>query len=370
MKNLNIRKGLIPIIAVIVGFLLGAIIMLVFGYNPLWGYEDLFTQAFGSVKSIGEIFRSMGPLILTALSFAVAMRAGMFNIGMSGQALAGWISSAWFVLSYPDLPRVIMIPLVIIIGAAWGAIMAAIPGILKAFLGTSEVIVTIMMNYIILFVTTHLVHNVFAKKLMSSKDSTIPVSQNASFRTTFLSDISNHSRLNIGIFIAIIAIIVVAVVIKRTTLGYEIRAVGLNPNASEYAGISAKRTIITSMLIAGGLAGIGGVVEGLGTFQNFFVQSSSMSIGFDGMAVALLGENSPVGILFAALLFSILKIGAPGMNVTGIPPEIVNVVIASIIFFVGIKFVIETVLPSLPKKDENTTARTVDSKVKKEGAKL
>ena len=121
MKNLSIRKGLVPVIAVVAGFLLGAIIMLVFGYNPLWGYEDLLTQAFGNSKSIGEIFRSMGPLTLTALSFAVAMKAGMINIGMSGQALAGWISSVWFALSFPDLPRAIMIPLVIIIGAAWGA---------------------------------------------------------------------------------------------------------------------------------------------------------------------------------------------------------------------------------------------------------
>ena len=350
MKNLSIRKGMVPIIAVVAGFLLGAIIMLIFGYNPIWGYEDLLSQAFGNSKSIGEIFRSMGPLILTGLSFAVAMRAGMINIGMSGQALAGWISSVWFALSFPDMPRVFMIPLVIIIGAAWGAIMAAIHALLKAFWGTSEVIVTIMMNYIILLISTYLVHYGFNQKLMASKDSTIQVGANATFRNSFLTSITNNSRLNIGIFIAIIAIIIVAIIFKRTTLGFEIRAVGLNPNASESSGISSKRTIIISMLMAGGLAGLGGVVEGLGTFQNFFVQYSSLSIGFDGMAVALLGENSPIGILLAAFLFSILKVGAPGMNVTGIPAEIVNVVIASIIFFVGIKFVIEKILPQLPKK--------------------
>lgn len=350
MKNLSIRKGLVPVIAVLAGFLLGAIIMLVFGYNPIWGYEDLLSQAFGNVKSIGEIFRSMGPLILTALSFAIGMKAGMINIGMSGQALAGWISSVWFALSFPDIPRVIMIPLVILIGAAWGAIMAAIPGILKAFLGTSEVIVTIMMNYIILLVSTHLVHHVFAQKLMASKDSTIQVSKNATFRTEFFTSLTDNSRLNIGIIIAIIAIVIVAIIFKKTTLGFEIQSVGLNPNASESAGISSKRTIIVSMLMAGAFAGLGGVVEGLGTFQNFFVQYSSLSIGFDGMAVALLGENSPFGILLAAFLFSILKVGAPGMNTTGIPPEIVNVVIASIIFFVGIKFVIEKILPQFPQK--------------------
>ena len=356
MKNFNLKKTLVPLIAILFGFILGALIMLGFGYNPLWGYEDLLTAAFGTTKAIGEIFRSMGPLILTALSFAVASRAGLFNIGMSGQALAGWLAASWFALTNPDLPRVLMIPAVIIIGMLAGAIVAMIPGVLKALYGTSEVIVTIMMNYIILFATTHIVHNVWdkikvgGKGIMQSKDSTISVSKNATFRTDFFTNLTDHSRMNIGIIIAIIDLIVIAMLFSRTTLGFEIRAVGLNPNASEYAGISAKRTIITSMVIAGALAGLGGVAEGLGTFQNFFVQSSNLQIGFDGMAVALLGQSSSIGIFFAAFLFSTLKVGAPGMTNTGIPSEIISVVIATIIFFVGIKFVIDKFLPEFQFK--------------------
>ncbi|WEV45796.1 ABC transporter permease [Streptococcaceae bacterium ESL0687] len=350
MKTFDLKKFLVPVVAVLFGFLFGAIIMLIFGYNPLWGYEDLLTSAFGTTRSIGEIFRSMGPLILTALSFAVASQAGLFNIGMSGQALCGWMASVWFALSFPDIPRLVMIPLLIIIGMLAGALAAAIPGILRAYLGTSEVIVTIMLNYVFLFVSTYLIHYKFSKSILAEKDSTLQVGANATFRQEWLSSITNNSRLNIGIFIALIVLILVYIMMTKTTLGFEIRSVGLNPYASEYAGMSSKRIVVSSMLIAGALAGLGGTIEGLGTFQNFFVQPSSPSIGFDGMAVALLGQNSPLGILFSSFLFSILKVGAPGMNKTGIPPEIVSIVIASIIFFVGIKYVIEKLIPNFKEK--------------------
>ncbi|AYG00190.1 ABC transporter permease [Lactococcus allomyrinae] len=345
--NSKMKKILVPIIAVLAGFVLGAIIMVVFGYNPLWGYEDLFISALGSARSIGETLQTTGPLILTALSFAVAMKAGLFNIGMSGQALAGWITSMWFALSFPDIPRVLMIPLVVIIGMVFGALMGFIPGILRALLGTSEVITTIMLNYIILFFSTYMIHDMFQKNILmeNTTDQTKLISANASFRTGWMSSLTDNSTLNIGLIIALIALVIMAIVFSKTTLGFEIKAVGLNPDASEYAGISAKRTIIMSMLVAGALAGLGGVVYGFGYMQNFVSQSASLDIGFNGMAVALLGGNSPVGILFAGLLFSILQTGAPGMMNDAIPPQIVQVVTASIIFFIAVKFIIEVMLP-------------------------
>mgnify|MGYP000002617123 FL=1 len=154
--------------------------------------------------------------------------------------------------------------------------------------------------------------------------------------------------MNIGIFFAIIAVGVIWFLLKKTTLGFEIRAVGLNPHASEYAGISAKRTIILSMIISGALAGLGGAVEGLGTFQNVYVQGSSLAIGFNGMAVSLLAGNSPIGILFAAFLFGVLQVGAPGMNAAQVPSELVSIVTASIIFFVSVHYLIERFVK--PKK--------------------
>lgn len=337
------------------GFVLGAVVMIISGYNPIFGYQDLFNQVFGTARGFGEMVQTTGPLILEALAFSVAMKAGLFNIGMSGQALAGWFGSIWFALSFPDVPRVLLIPLMIVVGMFAGAIVGLIPGLLKAWLGTSEVIVTIMMNYVIVYLTTFLLYDVMSKSIISStsKDQTMPIGVNANFKLGWLSSLSNNSTLNMGIFFALIALVVMAFVFKKSTFGYEIKAVGLNPDASEYAGISSKRIIIVSMLIAGALAGLGGVVYGA-NYQgvgNFVSQSASLDIGFNGMAVALLGELNPVGIFFSAILFSILQTGGPGLNFDSIPTEITSIVIASIIFFIAIKFVFEHLYSRKSKKE-------------------
>lgn len=338
----------VPLISVFLGLLLGAVAMLIFGYDPIWGYEGLFMTAFGSLKNIGEIVRAMGPLILVALGFTVASRAGFFNIGLAGQAFIGWIAAGWFALANPDLSRPLLLLGTILIGMFAGGIAGAIPGILRAYLGTSEVIVTIMMNYIILYFGNHMIQNVMDESIKKSIDSTVAISENASYRLAWLSELTSNSRANLGIFLALIAVAVIWYLLNKTTIGFEIRSVGLNPHASEYAGMSSKRTIILSMIISGALAGLAGVVEGLGTFENVFVQSSSLAIGFDGMAVSLLAANNPIGIVFAAFLFGVLSVGSPGMNIAGIPPEVVKIVTASIIFFVGVHYLIERYIK--PKK--------------------
>ena len=160
----------------------------------------------------------MGPLILIALGFAVASRAGFFNVGLPGQALAGWVMSGWFALSFPDLPRPLMILATIVIALVAGGIVGAIPGILRAYLGTSEVIVTIMMNYIVLYVGNAFIHH-FPKEIMQSTDSSIRVSTNATYQTPWLAELTGNSRMNIGIFFAIIAVAVIWFLLKKTTLG-------------------------------------------------------------------------------------------------------------------------------------------------------
>lgn len=332
------QKWAVPLIAVFLGMLLGAILMLAFGYNPLWAYNDLLYTAFGSVKNIGEIFRAMGPLILIALGFSVASKAGFFNVGLPGQALIGWVMSVWFALTFPGLPKPISVICTVLVGLIAGGIAGAIPGILRAFLGTSEVIVTIMMNYIILYGTQYLIQDVFSDKIMRTTEATIKVSENASYQTEWLSALTDNSRINIGIFIALIAVVVVWFMMRKTTLGYEINSVGINPHAAEYAGMSAKRLIVVSMIISGALAGLGGTVEGLGTFGNVYSQTSSLSIGWDGMAVSLLAVNTALGIPFAAFLYAVLAIGKTGM--IGIPSEVIDVVSAFIIFFVGADYMI------------------------------
>ncbi len=340
-RSEKIRNLLVPIISVIIGLLLGAVLMAVFNLNPISGYSSMLNASLGSQRSIGETLRQATPLLFTALGFSVANSAGFFNIGLSGQALCGWIVSVWIALAFPDMSKIVLVPLCVIAGALAGAMAAAIPGLLRAFFGTSEVIVTIMMNYILLYTSTFMLHEVMPESFRTSLDSSAMISQNASLRIPWLTQFFGGSRVSGGLILGLVALVAVWFLMKKTTLGYEIRSVGLNPFASEYAGMSSKRTIILSMVISGALAGLGGVVEGLGTYQNFFVQTASLSIGFDGMAVSLLGAGSSIGILLSALLFSILKIGGLGMQTgAGIPFEIVNVSIALIIFFVGINFLI------------------------------
>lgn len=360
----------VPLFSVLFGLIVGAIIMLVFGYNPISGYIALISSAFGSMQDIGGVLTQMTPLILTALGFTVASTAGFFNIGLSGQALAGWVGAVWYALSFPDMPAFVMIPSALILGTALGAVAGLIPGWLRAQFGASEVIVTIMMNYILLFLGNNILQNTMAKSIKESAETTKQVGHNASLQLKWLTDLTQGSSVSTGIFIALIMIVVVWFVMKKTTLGFEITAVGLNPDAAKYAGVSAKRTAVVAMAISGGLAGLAGTIEGLGNYLNFFTQNSSPSIGFDGMAVALLGGGSYLGILGAAALFSVLKIGGLGMPMSsGVPFELVDIVIASIIFFVGANYLIRLIQKRIKAMDEKAAAQDAAKKSAKVASK-
>lgn len=327
----------VPLLSVLLGFLIAGFLMLGFGQNPLDGYRALFNGSFGSPFYIGETLRQTAPLIMTALGFAVANIAGFFNIGIAGQALLGWICSVWFALSFPDLPGFLLLPLSMLAGVVAGALWAGIAGFLRAYFGTSEVIVTIMLNYVALDGGNYLIRNV----ITDSRDASERIPEAANLRMQWLTELTQNSTLHSGIFIALIMAVIMWVLLRKTTLGFEIRSVGMNPSAAKYAGMSAERTIIISMLLSGALAGMGGAMEGLGNFRNIFVQGAVPSLGFDGLAVALLGLSNPFGIVLASLLFGALKIGGTSMPLaTGIPIEIVDIIIALIIFFVGANYVI------------------------------
>ncbi|KXT78690.1 ABC transporter permease [Streptococcus sp. DD13] len=345
----RLQDFLVPLIAVILGLVAGAIVMLVFGYDPLAAYDEMIYTAFSTPYNIGEIFRTMAPLMLIALGFAISSKAGFFNVGLPGQAMIAWTSAATFTLMNPDLPKFISIPATMIIAMIAGGLAGAIPGILRAYLGTSEVIITIMLNYIILHVSNAVVLNFLVPNFTEKgTGTTVNLPKEASYQVDWLKEMFGSSRINLGIFMAIIAVIIIWFVLKKTTLGYEITAVGLNPNAAEYAGMSAKRIIILSMLISGALAGLGGAVDGLGTYVTVKTQASSLSIGWNGMAVALLAANSPIGIPFAAFLYGVLEAGRAGMQAV-VVSEMVDVVSAFIIFFVGISYVIRKGLIDVPK---------------------
>nr|WP_179295593.1 ABC transporter permease [Bacillus sp. FJAT-45350] len=337
----------VPIIAVFFGILVGAIIMLLSGYNPITGYFSLLRGIFGEMYYIGETLRTMTPLILAGLAVAFAFRTGLFNIGVEGQLIVGWLASVYVGVAL-DLPSIIHLPLAILAGALAGALWGLIPGFLKARFQVHEVIVTIMMNYIAL----HTVNFLIRSYLLVPGERTDRISETASLASPFLQSVTDFSRLHYGILIAILGSVVMWFVLWKTTRGFELRAVGFNQHASEYAGISVKTNIVLSLVISGAFAGVAGAMEGLGTYQYMSIMSGFTGVGFDGIAVALLGANSALGVILAAGLFGGLKIGALNMqSQAGVPTELVDIVIALIIFFVASSYLIRWIMNRVKKEE-------------------
>ncbi|MYL28397.1 ABC transporter permease [Halobacillus halophilus] len=337
---------LIPVLSVLLGLAAGAVIMLIFGYNPVDGFAALWRGAFGDSYFFGETIRQVTPYILSGLAVAFALRSGLLNIGVEGQVFAGWLASVWIGISF-ELPMAIHLPLAIAAAALAGAVWGFIPGLLKAKLGVHEVIVTIMMNYIALYVTNAVIRNL----LTDGADRTENIAATASLKSEWLAQMTFYSRIHYGFIIALAMAGVMWFILNRTTKGFELRAVGFNQHASNYAGMNVGRNIITAMVISGAFAGLAGAMEGLGTFGFMSIKSGFTNIGFDGIAVALLGANTAVGVVLAAFLFGILKIGALNMPTeAGVPTELVEIIIALIIFFVASSYMIRWVLLRFKKE--------------------
>lgn len=337
---------LVPVFSALFGLLVGAIVMLVSGYDPVVGYSALLDGMFGNPRAVGETIRTMLPLVLAGLSVAFAFRTGLFNIGVEGQLLVGWLASVWVGYAL-DLPKVIHLPLSILAAAVAGGIWGFVPGYLKGKFKVNEVIVTIMMNYIALYVT----YDLIKRFLHAGNEKTYDVKESASLASSWLSSLTGGSRLHWGIIVVLLAAVLMWFLLDRTTLGYELKAVGYNQHASYYAGMQVSRNVILSMTIAGAFAGIAGSMEGLGTFQYMTATTSFTGVGFDGIAVALLGMNNPFGIILSALLFGGLKSAAPQMNFTAnVPSELINVIVACIIFFVACSYVIRWALTRFSKE--------------------
>lgn len=338
---------LTPIISVLLGIIVGTILMVISGYDPVAAFGALWNGAFGESYYIGESIRQVTPYILAGLAVAFAFRVGLFNIGVEGQFLVGWLAAVWVGVAF-DLPKVIHLPLAILAAMAAGALWAFIPGFLKARFRVHEVIVTIMMNYVALHVSNYIIKNI----ITHNQDKTGMIKESASLRSDWLQSITDYSRLHWGIVIAIIGCIVMWFLLERTTRGFELRAVGFNQHAAHYAGMSVNKNIILSMVIAGAFAGLAGSMEGLGTFGYATVKGGFTGVGFDGIAVALLGANTSLGVFFAALLFGSLKVGALNMPLeAGVPNELVDIIIALIVFFVASSYIIRVFLDRFSKKE-------------------
>jgi len=336
------RTAIVGFSAVVLGLIAGALFMAMTGNNPFEGYKFLFRGGLMNIERLGNTLATATPLILTGLSVAFAFRTGLFNIGASGQMLFGGFLATAVALTWTALPRPVLLLVMILAGILGGALWGLIPGLLKALFNVHEVVATIMMNWIAYWTIYYQIPKYFKGEFLETESRKI--ADVASLRAPWLTDLFSGSFINYGLFIGLFAVLVIAVILNRTVLGYELKAAGFNRYASEYAGMNVNRNIVLSMCIAGGLAGLGGVTLYAGYGSN--IQIGILPVqGFDGIAVALLGASSPLGVLISALFFGILHSGKGFMNaMTDVPPQIGDTIIATIIYFAATSVLIEKFL--------------------------
>jgi ABC-type uncharacterized transport system permease subunit len=336
MKNL-LRELLFPLIAVAAAFLVGGLVVLAIGDDPVQTYRLLIGSALSWPDGIGYTLFYATPLIFTGLAVAVAFRCGLLNIGAEGQLYMAAFATAWVGIKFANLSPWFLVPLAFITAMAAGAAWGAIPGILKAKFGSHEVINTIMLNFIAVGIASYFTQY-FLKEPADPLLQTLPVGENAQIARlgNYIPGLPERIPLNIAFLLALLACALVYVFLWRTKWGYEIRATGSSPSAAQYGGISVGKQIVLAMAVSGALAGMVGVNEVLG-YRYRYYQGFSPGYGFTGIAVALLGRNHPVGVLLAALLFGALIRGGLFVDIftDNVSKDLVLVLQALVILFVA-----------------------------------
>jgi ABC-type uncharacterized transport system permease subunit len=396
-EELSKSSFTIILLSIISGFIMGGLLVILtspevykaFGSSFIEGistswkivantYSSLFLGAFGNPAKIVAAFRSgdqalilkafsplfeslvvATPYIFTGVAVAIGFRAGIFNIGAEGQVLVGGIAAAWAGWTFTGLSPWIHVPIAMLVGALAGGLWGFVPGWLKAKTGASEVITTIMMNY----VAYYLIYYLIAAPLRDPNEVTpkTPLILESAHLYRFFPE---FTRFHIGFFIAIAVAFLIWFILFKTTWGYEIRTVGLNPNSSKYAGMNITVVTVVTMVLSGALAGMGGANEILGVSWRQS-QALSSGYGFDSIALALLAQNNPLGVILTALLFGFLKSGSRVMQLrAGTPIYIINILQAFIILFIAAPAIIRTIYrlkkPSI--KDVKTSTVALDKK--------
>lgn len=375
-EELSKNSLTIIILSIISGFIMGALLVVFTspevykafgtsfgsGLSTAWKlvadtYSSLFLGAFGDPAKIGAALKSKDqaailkaftpileslvvttPYLFTGVAVALGFKAGLFNIGAEGQVLVGTIAAGWAGWTFTGLSPWVHVPLAMLIGAAAGAIWGFVPGWLKVKTGAHEVITTIMMNYIAYYLIYYLI-SAPLRDMTQTTPKTPLIQESAHLIRIFPDPI----RFHLGFFIAIAVAILVWFILFKTTWGYEIRSVGLNPNASKYAGMNITTITVAAMSLSGGIAGLAGASEILGvTWRQS--QALSSGYGFDSIALALLAQNHPLGVILTALLFGFLKSGSRVMQVrAGVPIYIINILQAFIILFIAAPAIVRTI---------------------------
>jgi simple sugar transport system permease protein len=355
-----VRLAALPLLSIALALVVASILIIVSGVVgplqtfdptlPLVAYGALLEGALGSAKGISNTLVAAAPLVLTGLAVGIGFKAGLFNIGATGQVLAGGFFAAMTGTIVADLPVPLAVGIALIVGCIGGAILGFIPGFLKAFTGAHEVVTTIMLNALAGGVFAGLVNDVFR----------FP---QASFART--GEIG-HAKLPIlfgdtfhaGILVALVCVPIAYYLIWRTTLGFEVRTVGANPSAARYAGMHPRAIIIITMSLCGLFAGLAGAIDILKL--GYYPAIYGTSIGFDGITVALLGRAHPVGILFSAILLGGMRAGAPLMQIEAdIPVEIIDVIQATILIFIAAEAVVRRLFRIRAARATPTELQTV-----------
>ncbi len=328
------------------GIILGMLIMLISGYNPLVLLVSMVRGTTGlnfsamaggpgrvfNERYIGEFLVSVMPLWMTGLAVAFAFRTGLFNIGAEGQVITSMFMSSAMAILFPPIPGLHLL-VVILTGIIAGAVWGAIAGVLKAVFRVHEVVVTIMLNYVALYFGNYIIKSLPG----SSSVKTQTFSETAVMHSDLLQSITNNSRVHWGIFLVIIAFFVYWFVMERSILGFSLKATGSNFFAAQHGGIHVKQNVIFSMTFSGAYAGIAGVLITIGTYDYGRVLTSFENFGFNGIAVALLGNNTGLGVFLSGLLFGSLQSAQSIMQVKRVPKDITIIIIAIIIFCIAMK---------------------------------
>lgn len=336
-----LNLAVLPAAAILLALIVGAVIMILSsplvrgGFNltlPLTAYGALVAGSFGSFNAIVSTMTAATPLILAGLAIGIGFKAGLFNIGAQGQFLMGGLAAATVGVATAGLPPIAAIPITVCAGLLAGAAYGFIPGFLKAYTGAHEVVTTIMLNYVAIQILAWA-----ASGPLRGEDVTF--ARTETITTAVLPVIVGRDG-HLGLLFAVIAVPILAWLLFRSTLGFEIRTVGANPHAARYAGMHPRLLIVLTMSISGLLAGLAGTGEILGQIHHI-PAAYATSVGFDAIAVALLGRSHPVGILFAGLLFGAMRAGSGLMQISaGIPVQMVNVLQAVILFFLAAELVV------------------------------
>lgn len=321
------KKVLKPLLSIILALLAGAVIIVLVGENPLNIYKTMLTGAFGTKNAIAGTLVKTTTMIFVGLSYGFAYKCGLVNIGIEGQLYIGGLFSA-LVAIYLPMPSVIHIPLCLAAGFLGGAVWGGLAGWLKNRFKASEMITTVMMNYIAIYIVGFMVNGP-----IKEEKGTYPQSEGI-LETAELPTILSHTQLTIGLFIAVLVIVIYNIYWKKTSGGFSMNVVGSSERVAQYAGIPMKKMVLISMMVSGGLGGLAGSMEVLGV-QHKVMDGLSAGYGFDGIAVSLLGNNGGVGIFFSSLLFGALRNGGNAVQMfTSLPVAVIYILQALVILFV------------------------------------